>query len=144
MALDVAAIAQAELDARLELHRRILAIIYARCETGYARVHRGALHAYVYNALGLHGPPSAPFVKIMHQVVAGAGYRPSYLHGQRCYYGLGWKGEAAEDWCTPRALDIPRWIDVRRKFALVAPEEAHVPAHRPAGLGWHNWNTAPG
>lgn len=149
--LDLEAVIRSECAARLELRRRILEIVCARCETGQGRVHRGALHLYVHRALGLHGSPSTPFHRLTRQVLEEAGYRASYLQGYKCYFGLAWRGELAENWSCPLAEDVPRWEGTRAKFRFEAPVG---PRRRPAPAGRRGpareqldllvWRPAPG
>lgn len=130
--LDVEEVIRSEVAARLALRARILDIVTARCETGFGRVHRGALHLFVFRALGLHGSPSVPFARLMRRTLEEAGYRAAHLNGYRCYAGLRWRGERDEDWSAPLAADIPRWEGTRAKFRLERPVG---PRRRPAPVG---------
>lgn len=112
-------IIDAELRIREQLNNQILSLIQDRCDIGYGRLQRGALHLYIYNKLGFHGTPGNDFAKFITKTLVNAGYRDSYLIGKRCYCGLSWKGETKENWNHPQAKDIPHWIEDSKRFEFI-------------------------
>ena len=115
----IAAIAKAELEQRQELDQQVMDLVLERCQVGSGyRVQRGALHQYVHDKLGLIGQPNRSFAKYLNKVLVERGFRCSYLHGAKCYYGLRWKGE--DNWKQPVAADLPVFVNQKEKFRLAS------------------------
>ena len=100
---------QAELQLHNDLRDKVLKIVKGRCNTGYGRVQRGALLAYIYYHLGFHGRIGNDFSRYFTKVLEEDGYRCSYYSGKRIYVGLSWRDEKKENWRRPLADDLPKF-----------------------------------
>ena len=125
--------AQASLQQREELKQKILKIVFERCDDNEdGRVQPGAVQLYVWHTMGFRGHVDKDFAAFVKTALWQQGYTVNSDSGHKYIKNLKWKGEKLEDWRAPKAIDIPHWIDKKRKFRYVL-EDGSMVLNKPPG-----------